>query len=203
MPVDILELIARSEWPVVVGGAFLLFRGPIRELIGRINLTKIDAFGFKAEFERGLAKVESLTPAKDEKPKPKIAMDEKIAVEEPKAALTPARAKGASPDATVLDAWSWLEADMRAMIDAIHPRHTGVLWTPPLKIDEAAREFGLSEDEVQSLMVLRNLRNSIAHSASTSITWDDAIRFKQATERLLARMRKNWEERRKPPRQNS
>jgi hypothetical protein len=83
------------------------------------------------------------------------------------------------------------------MIDAIHPR-VG-LWTPPLKIDEAARELGLSEAEVQSLAVLRKLRNSIAHSASTAITWDDAIRFKEATDRLLHRMRKHWEKLRKPP----
>jgi len=197
--VDIYELIARSEWPVVVGGAILFFRRPIRELIARINLTKIDAWGLKAEFEKGLDKIDSLTPPKEEKPKLKIAMDEKAAIQEPKPALIPTGEKGASPEALVLDSWSWCEADMRAMIDAIHPRHTGTLWTPPLKIDEAARELGLSDDEVESLMTLRKLRNSIAHSADRSLTWDDALRFKKATERLLARMKKHWEELLKRP----
>jgi hypothetical protein len=196
--VDILELIARSEWPVVVGGALLLFRRPIRDLIGRINLTKIDAWGLKAEFEKGLDKVDTLTPPKEEKPTPKIAMDEKLPSEEPKSTLARLRAKAPSPEAIVLDAWSWLEADIRAMIDAIRPSQIGDLRIPPLKIDEAARELGLTEDEVQSLMTLRKLRNSVAHSTETLVTWEDAMRFKEATERLLARMRKNWEQRRKP-----
>src|SRR5271167_1662768 len=74
------------------------------------------------------------------------------------------------------------------MIDAIHPRRTRTLWTTPLKIDEAARELGLTDDRVEALMTLRKLRNSVAHSAETRITWEDANRFKQSTERLLSRM---------------
>lgn len=193
---DIVELIAHSEWPVVVGGALLVFRRPIRELLARINLTKIDAWGFKAEFEKGLEKVETLTPPKEEKPRPKIATDEKLRFEEARPGIAPP-GKAPSPEAMVLDAWSWLEGDMRAMIDAIYPRRGGVLWTPPLKIDEAARKLGLTDDEVESLMTLRKLRNNVAHSTETLVTWDDAMRFKQATERLLAIMRKNWEQQRK------
>ena len=59
------------------------------------------------------------------------------------------------------------------------------------------KEFGLSGEEVQSLTVLRKLRNKIAHSADRSLTWDDAIRFRRAAERLLAKMKANWEELRK------
>jgi len=194
---DIIELIAHSEWPIVVGGGLLLFQRPIRELLARINFTKIDAWGLKAEFEKGLDKVETLTaPKKEEKAKPKLAMDEKLPPEQSKM-RAPVPATGASPEAMVLDAWSWLEGDMRAMIDAIHPRREGVLWTPALKIDQAARELGLSDDEVVSLLTLRKLRNNVAHSTGTQVTWEDAMRFKQATERLLATMKKNWEQRRK------
>jgi hypothetical protein len=57
--------------------------------------------------------------------------------------------------------------------------------------------LGLTDDEVESLMTLRKLRNNVAHSTETLVTWDDAMRFKQATERLLAIMRKNWEQQRK------
>jgi len=195
--VDILEFLAATEWPLVVGGALLLFRRPIRELIARTNLSKVDAWGLKAEFEKGLHKVETLTPAKDEKKKPTIAMDEKLRLD-----TIPDRVKGGggrSPETIVLDAWSWLEADMRAMIDAIRPTHIGTLSVPPLKIDEAARKLGLTDDEVESLMTLRRLRNSVAHSAETLITWDEAQRFKEAAERLLHRMRKHWEEIRKQP----
>jgi hypothetical protein len=192
--VDILELIARSEWPVVVGGALLLFRHTIRDLIARINLTKIDAWGLKAEFEKGLDKVDALTPPKEEKPAPKVAMDQKTPVD-----AIHDRAEGSpSPEATVLDTWSWLEGDMRAMIDVIHPRNVGGLWTPPLKIEEAARELGLSDDEVESLLTLRKLRNNIAHSAERSINWEDALRFREAALRLLGKMKRDWGLRSKP-----
>jgi hypothetical protein len=197
LAVDILEFLARSEWPLIVGGAILLFRRPIQELIARTNVTKVDAWGLKAEFEKGLDKVETLTPPREEKPKPKIAMDEKIPSEEPRLLRIPHHGKAASPEAVVLDVWSWLEADMRAMIDAIRPRNVGTLLIPPLKIDEAARELGLSDDDVESLMTLRRLRNKVAHSTETLLTWDDAERFREATVRLLAQMKTHWDERRK------
>jgi hypothetical protein len=197
--VDIIELIVRSEWPVVVGGALLLFRRPVRELIARINLTKIDAWGLKAEFERELDKVDKLTPPKDESAKLQIPSGKEIDTSETRLRLRVSRPEGASPEAAVLAAWSELEANMRAMIDAIHPRHIGTLSTPSIKIDQAALELGLTDDEVASLLTLRRLRNGVAHSAETSITWDDAYRFMEATDRLLARMKKNWDERRKAP----
>jgi hypothetical protein len=52
--VDILEFLAHSEWPIVVGGALLILRRPLSEMMGRMNLSKIDAWGLKAEFEKGL-----------------------------------------------------------------------------------------------------------------------------------------------------
>jgi hypothetical protein len=166
-------------------------------IIARINLTKIDALGIKMEFERGLKKWKVWLRPRMRKSKPKIAMDKKFPVSELK--LTYWHETGLAappPEELVLDAWSFLEAEMRAMIDAIYP--TPGLWTPPLRIPEAARELGLTEQEIQSLVVLRDLPNKIAHSAQASITWDDAMRFMGATERLLAAMKKHWKERRKP-----
>ena len=78
---------------------------------------------------------------------------------------------------------------MRAMTDAIRPAQIGHFHTPPIRVEEAARRLGLSEDEIESLRTLRDLRNKVAHSAETSLTWDDATRFKEATERLLGRMK--------------
>jgi hypothetical protein len=188
--VDLFELIARSEWPVVVGGALFLFRRPIRELFGRINLTKIDAWGLKAEFEKGLDKVEELTPD----PKT-IVTDEPFRLELKKwtehkgdyiTALLPFL-ENMTPEAVVLDSWSRLEGEMRTMTDELHPR--GGLPTPPLRIEGAAEELGLTKEEIESLMVLRRLRNKVAHSASRSLTWDDAERFKRASDLLLLKMK--------------
>lgn len=187
---DVLDLIARSEWPLVVGGALLIFRKPIYELLTRINITKIDAWGFKAEFEKELNKVDTLLPPKEETPSPKIAMGERIT--EPTKKVSVPR-KEQSPEAVVLASWSILESDMRAMLDAIRPTQVGSLHVPPLRIQEIARRLGLSDDEIESLLTLRSLRNKVAHSAEAQISWEDAMRFKEATERLLAAMRKNWE----------
>lgn len=48
-----------------------MFRRPIREMINGLNVKKVDAWGFTAEFERGLDKVEVLTLpiSKDRTPK--------------------------------------------------------------------------------------------------------------------------------------
>lgn len=198
---DIVELIARSEWPVVVGGALLLFRRPVRELIARINLTKLDAWGLKAEFERGLDKVEELAPTKEE-----AKADERVKIEFHNksstttgwaAGLRPFLYENVSPEAIVLDTWSRFEADLRAMTDALPSRDAGAPRTLPLRIERTGKEFGLSDEEIESIMVLRRLRNKIAHSADGSLTWDDADRFRHAVDRLLAKMKLKWNELRK------
>jgi hypothetical protein len=198
--VDLLELIARSEWPVVVGGALFLFRRPLVKLIGRINSTKVEALGFKAEFEMGLEEVENLTPPSTEELElvHKITHDEKGKgenlsqwIQKPSwSSYTPEP----SPEAVVLGAWTWLEVNTRAMIEAIHPRNYRSDIFESRRLYEAAREFGLTEDDIKSLGKLHELRNKVAHSTESILTWDDAMRFKEATERLVARMKVKWEE---------
>jgi hypothetical protein len=197
--VTIWEFLARSEWPLVAIIALLLLRRPITNLFSRLNLTKIEAWGIKAEFERGLDKVEELAPPK-EQPKSEEAL--RLRFENAASgmryvdALLPFIYENVSPEAMVLDTWSRVEGDMRAMTDALHPR-VGTVRPPPLRFQEAAREFGLTDEEVQSLMVLRDLRNKIAHSAERSLSWEHAARFKRSAEGLLSKMRAHWEELRK------
>jgi hypothetical protein len=180
--VDILELIARSEWPIVVGGAVFLFRRPLVALMSRINLTKIDAWGLTAEFEKGLEKVEKLTPPSMEELK-QISMDEKGQGENVtqsfKISSWTSHIPEPCPEAVVLGAWTSLEVNMRAMIDFIHPGYViGKISLLHSRLVQAGREFGLDEDEIKSLKTLRNLRNSVAHSTEQILTWDDAMRFK-------------------------
>jgi hypothetical protein len=99
-----------------------------------------------------------------------------------------------SPEATVLGAWTWLEVNTRAMIEAIHPRNYRSDIFESRRLYEAAREFGLDDDEIQSLETLRDLRNRVAHTTESILTWDDAMRFKEATERLVARMKVKWKQ---------
>jgi hypothetical protein len=196
----ILELIARTEWPVAVGGALFLFRQPLKALIDRINLTKLEGLGFSAVFEKGLDKVDGLTPpsAEELELRYKITHDEKGKGEnlvqwfqKPSwSSYTPEP----SPEAVVLGAWTWLEVNTRAMIEAIHPRNYRSDIFESRRLYGAAREFGLDDDEIQSLETLRDLRNRVAHSTESILTWDDAMRFKEATERLVARMKIKWEQ---------
>jgi uncharacterized protein (TIGR02391 family) len=88
----------------------------------------------------------------------------------------------------ILEAWDRLEGLMRQMSDAQHPRVSDRLWTPPRRIEEAARELGLDAGEISALMELRKLSDQVAHSADVPVTEAEAARFKAATERLLARM---------------
>ena len=183
--VDIIELVARSEWPIVVGAALLIFRRPIQSLIARVNLTKIDAWGFKAEFEKGLDKIEALTFIEPAKTRAKIATDELRRLDNSGASAT-----GATPEGLVLDSWRQLEGTMRRLVDELHPNVSRTIHPPPLRFEAAAEELGLSADDMASLLLMRKLRNDLAHSPDARITWDDALRFQVATRRLMNKLRK-------------
>jgi hypothetical protein len=58
-----------------------------------------------------------------------------------------------------------------------------------LRIEEAGPELGLSAEEVDSLLVLRDLRNKVAHTSGAQISWEDAKRFQTAAARLLGRLK--------------
>jgi hypothetical protein len=179
--VDFWEFLAHSEWPIVVGGGIWLLRAPLAAMMSRINPTKVDAWGFKAEFEKSLDKVESLTTQNDSKDEftPRL---ENVPEEEVRKIVL-------APQGTILDSWRILELTMRQMHDAKHPRVAGSsLWHPPSSIEKAATELGLSPNEIESLLVLRKLRDDVAHSSDAPITWSDANRFKEAIDRLLSRM---------------
>jgi hypothetical protein len=195
------EFLARSEWPIIAGIALWLFHRPIAAMVARLHLTKLDAWGLKAEFEKGLDKVDKLIADKEEV-RSELKLERQLRTNSaPETrytdALLPFLFENVSPEAVVLDSWSRFEADMRAMWDALHPRSPEPFAKRPLRIELAANEFGLSDDEIESLMVLRKLRNTIAHSSDRTLSWEDAIRFRESTERLMVKMRATWEKLRK------
>jgi hypothetical protein len=104
-----------------------MFRNPIRRLLDRVSLTKIDAWGLKAEFEKGLDKIDILTPPKVEEathpPRLTIAMDQQIAKDVPTLTQPESGVRTTlTPEIFVLEAWRELEGSMRRLIDAKHPR---------------------------------------------------------------------------------
>jgi hypothetical protein len=54
---DALEFLARSEWPLVAITTILLLRKPLGRMMDDVTLTKLDAWGGKAEFERKIGNV--------------------------------------------------------------------------------------------------------------------------------------------------
>jgi hypothetical protein len=174
--VDFWEFVARSEWPIVVGGTIWLLRRSFQEMLGRINPTKLDAFGFKAEFERTLDKVEQLTAPADQQKSPIMAFDSKPAD-------TPELIQ-ASPEAVILESWRQLENAARRKLP---PPANKIIF--PVHPTRLADYLNFTEDEIAAFQSLRKLRNQIAHS-DTPVSRDDAMRFKEVTERLLERVRR-------------
>jgi hypothetical protein len=160
---DFWEFVARSEWPIVVGGAIWLLRRPLQDMLSRVTPTKVDAFGLKAEFERTLDKVEQLTAPTDQRP---AQIDDVLP---------------ASPEAVILDSWRQLENAVREKL----PSKGRNILVPP-KATELERQLNLSEDEIAAYQSLRKMRNQVAHE-NAPVSREDAIRFKEAAQRLLQR----------------
>jgi hypothetical protein len=177
--VDILEFLAHSEWPIVVGGALWLFHKPLRKMAERVNLTRIDAWGIKAEFEKGLDKIEVLTPPRNEEKKPTVTIDVSKIIEG-----TSKADPLITPEMIVLGTWRAIEERMR-------PFAVGTSMDMPMhyiRLKSAARRLGLRQDEIDSLILMRRLRNKVARTPDAQLSWEDAERFKDAAVRLLARL---------------
>jgi hypothetical protein len=174
---DVWEFAAHSEWPIVVGGAVWFLRRSLREMMGRINPTKVDAWGFKAEFDKTLEKVEILTSEKASNPT--MAMDSTLETEKPKPAALEA------PEIKILRAWNDLEVAMRKASPARRP---GIKWITPKTIDEAAKDLKLGEDEIAAVNEMRELRNKVAHTGFTVLTRADAARYYDAANELIRRV---------------
>jgi hypothetical protein len=68
---SILDVVAHFAWPLVVLSALVLFRKPISEILGRINLTKVSLPGGSTlEFGPALALAESAAPKIEFQPEP-------------------------------------------------------------------------------------------------------------------------------------
>jgi hypothetical protein len=178
---DIFEFLQKSEWPILVGGVILYFRKPLTGLVAGLHLTKFNAWGLTAEFEKRLDKVEALT-----EPTRQITQDE--APKQVGHARTTDKAyigpETKSPQYIILRSWSRLEALLRGESEA----RVGKILTSPRRIEERARLIGLTDDEIDALLELRKMRNQIAHSIEFNVSLQDAARFANVAESLRQRI---------------
>jgi hypothetical protein len=156
----------------------------------RVNLTKLDAWGLKAEFESGLAKVEALAEqGEDNKPQ------EEDTSTGPIAFLTANEGSLAdflnNPEGRIILRWGELERKLHSFANSTKPE--GIV-----NLVEAASVLGLSEADTDSLMTMRDLRNQALHSPAATLTAEDVKRFYAAAHRLESRITSAYLRRRRP-----
>ena len=194
---DWLEFAAKSEWPVVCGYGLWILRGPLSRMLDRVSPTKVDAWGFKAEFARDLDKAEILTRPKEEQRKPaKAAKPPTMAFD----AKPPPRSGQEnyrfisglhaldSPEASVLTDWAALETAFqeKAAIVGIAPSVQGLPsrsgWT------SLGPQLGLTEDETAAVQELRKLRNDVAHATGARLSPEEARRYREVVTHLISKL---------------
>ena len=174
----------------------------------RVNPTKLDAWGLKAEFAEALDKVETLIPPTPRAASPALAdqppggpvltdpfrllPDSPPQVFAPPIMASPAPAPeqvSLSPVRSILADWMELSSSMRALADQSR-RNASKPKKRFATVEEAARELGLSADELAAVRQLEQLRNNVAHSANAPVAAVDAARFRMAKSELLVRLEK-------------
>ena len=213
---DILEFLARSEWPIVALVAVLVIRKPLGRMVDRVNPKKVDAWGFKAEFEKRLEKAELLVPpqgksigkssnnihrivgttsADDAGLSLSSSSNETltwssggVSIDAPASIRMRYNPVDASPEMAILTAWNQVE---KAIRDAGIKRgvESAKPWTSWRVIEEMARRVQLGPDEISALKELRDLRNHVAHTTDIgSVTPLDAKRYIDVAQRFRAQL---------------
>jgi hypothetical protein len=162
---SLLDFFARSEWPIVALIVLWFLRRPIVRMLDRVSPTKVDAWGFKAEFERGLAVVELAAPTADG-----AVLD---------SGPPPSESKVGLPGAKVLDAWSRLENRTK---QAYREVFTGVTVSDDASLLHMLVALGVDRSSIDGISELRVLRNAIAHGKGPPLDDIEAERYVALTD---------------------
>jgi hypothetical protein len=173
--VDALDFISRSEWPLVVAGAIWLLRRPLNDLVRQLSLTKIDAWGLKAEFERRLVEAEAISEPADENNETGLEPEKQATI------IVETAAEVDSPEAEVLRRWSMVERRLASALRAAG--HTGKFTVP-----EAARLLKLPPEDYGSLLAMETLRNSVVSSPRHALSDEQARRYAGLARRLSIKL---------------
>ena len=180
----IAKIVGALAWPAVVVLLLFFVRPHLSALARRLESLKLPLpngmealLSFREEVQTTLTTVDVLVP-------PPAVLASAIP---PSAKELAEDVSQADPTKTIMESWELLDSEVQNQISKKLPPES-LFWTQPYRMDAALERLGLANDEVAAVMELRNLRNRIAHAGASAVTSHDAIRFKAATTRLLARI---------------
>lgn len=173
------KIVDSVAWPLAAVLAFLLLRHPLVDLLAAITSLKVK--DVEINFGRGVAKLQEAA-ATALVPGPTLKITPAISEEAAKLAKT-------SPRAAVIEGWQGVSAEA---IAALRRRHVSVPSgnvAPKVIEDLLAQHQILSEDQIQVLRQLRNLRNAAVHGSAFALATGEALEYVATANRLAALLR--------------
>lgn len=167
------------SWPVVVAVIVVVFRGPLRELIGRIS--SYEGLGQKIAFGEKLAGAESSI----DQAIGGIETDQGVAPDEDSAMESPlGREAEANPSYVIISAWERLTGALADLVGATADGETRRSnRAPGAMLRELQRSDVVNPAYVRAVDDLRALRNQVAHGQHKP-TAGEAIAYADSAEEL-------------------
>jgi hypothetical protein len=168
------SLVGSLAWPVAAVIIAMVFHKQIAGLLGKVKSLKWGeaAVDFATKLDKAEDNAAALTDQVGDPPAlPALPPSDRF-----QALL------GISPNAAILDAWSQVDTQIRAL-----GRHHGLSESParPTRLwDELVKTHALPIGIINMLNEMRMMRNAAAHGAETTPT--DALRFQELSQRVLA-----------------
>jgi hypothetical protein len=180
---DVLEFLQRSEWPLLIGGAFWYFRKPLYRLLDHIRPTKVSALGVSIDLaldraETLTVETRALTEAESPNQPGTQRVGDELRLEEDNAK---------HPQLVVLMSWAELQdALYRAAAEPTTPRVPQ--WVTVRNIERIANELGLTRSEIEAIKELRKVRNRVADEIDFPLSRAEAVRFAELSRDLILRL---------------
>jgi hypothetical protein len=172
------NLITRLYWPLIVGGALVLFRNPVRELLGRIK--SYEGLGQKLEFGEQLAGAEKSV----EEAAQSVILSEDSEQQAPLEPDPLVREAEGNPSFVVLQSWEQLSI---ALGDLAHAANLGtkIRFNPIFYTSEMRKRNLVNDQFVKAVYELRHLRNRVAHGQHNP-TPGEAVAYTESAQVLAS-----------------
>jgi hypothetical protein len=158
----------------------IVLRHQLQKLIDRVNVTKIDAWGLKADFEKDLSKAESLSPPPMDTPKIGVHLAEgrqtigEIIASGERIMVDMGNRMMPTPDTAILERWESFERQLFEAAGYGDPKESSnrfrrthrILW-----------DFGLSDNDREAYTLLYDMKERVANSYVPIATWNDVSRL--------------------------
>lgn len=161
-----VEIIKAIAWPVAAIWIGYIFRSEVRELIGRVTFFKYK--DVEASFEKSLAQAEHSAKSIEQ---PKIKQTD-TELTQKKQLL---RIAEVSPRAAVVEAWTLIET--AAMKNGLWSGTTIKCTNPKLILEHLASSGKFSQESLELINQLRQIRNKASHLPDFAVTQSEAERY--------------------------